>query len=272
MAIVYLDCDNGYEDADHVCNPCVDPELGNVRSVALIKPGVVLSVPFIESEWTAQVLAGNIKIIPSTRGTFDGGTAKMGTGYGDVKERKLGSEYMLSFKDPDFKDNSGKGQFYDNAEKQDWNVAFRTETMLHYVDSKCTLVEKAPITEDLESEIVSEVELKWISSNKPQISAYAPLADLFKCFEVDVIHVSAITLPATANVNITAVYYDLGTQLTFTPANANNTLIAWTTSNAEIATVDAAGVVHVLATGTVTITATSNDGGFTDSTVITVDV
>lgn len=52
-------------------------------------------------------------------------------------------------------------------------------------------------------------------------------------------------------------------QLTATvlPINATNKMINWSTSNASIATVSASGLVTAIATGSVIITATSQDGG-----------
>ena len=55
----------------------------------------------------------------------------------------------------------------------------------------------------------------------------------------------------------------------FTPQNASNQTVTWTTSNRYVATVDN-GVVTGVSAGTATITATSEDGGFTASCEVTV--
>lgn len=56
------------------------------------------------------------------------------------------------------------------------------------------------------------------------------------------------------------------------PLNAANKLLSWTSSNTKIATVDIAGQVKGLTSGTVTITATTMDGSMLSaSSVITVD-
>lgn len=61
---------------------------------------------------------------------------------------------------------------------------------------------------------------------------------------------------------------------TITPSGATNKTVTYQTSNANVATVDAAGLVTVKAgttTGqTATITVRTEDGGFTDTAVITV--
>lgn len=57
---------------------------------------------------------------------------------------------------------------------------------------------------------------------------------------------------------------------TITPADADNHNVIWTTGNAAVATV-ADGVVTAVAAGNATITATSEDGSFTATCVITVE-
>ncbi len=57
----------------------------------------------------------------------------------------------------------------------------------------------------------------------------------------------------------------------FTPANASNKKITWVSSDPTIATVDVNGLITALKEGTVTITATSQDGNFSDTLTLTVD-
>jgi hypothetical protein len=54
------------------------------------------------------------------------------------------------------------------------------------------------------------------------------------------------------------------------PANATNKTVTWTSSNSAIATVDAAGKVTALKTGTATITVTTTDGNKTAACEVTV--
>ena len=72
---------------------------------------------------------------------------------------------------------------------------------------------------------------------------------------------ATVTLAAAATQQITP---------TFTPASPSNTGITYTTSNAAKATVSAGGLITAVATGSATITATSNDGAFTDTVVVTI--
>lgn len=57
---------------------------------------------------------------------------------------------------------------------------------------------------------------------------------------------------------------------TFTPADASNRNVTYTTSDASKATVSDTGLITAVATGTATITITSNDGAFTDTCVVTI--
>ena len=57
---------------------------------------------------------------------------------------------------------------------------------------------------------------------------------------------------------------------TIAPDNATNEAVTWSSSNDAIATVDASGAVTPVAAGTATITATTHDGNFTDSSAVTV--
>ena len=58
--------------------------------------------------------------------------------------------------------------------------------------------------------------------------------------------------------------------VTVAPLNATNTLVNWTTSDAAVATVSSSGVVTAVAEGSATITATTEDGGFTATSAVTV--
>ncbi|TMM55901.1 T9SS type A sorting domain-containing protein [Maribacter algarum] len=58
--------------------------------------------------------------------------------------------------------------------------------------------------------------------------------------------------------------------LSVSPSNATDNSVTWSSNNTSIATVDNNGLVTALAEGMATITVTTGDGGFTDTTVIDV--
>ena len=56
----------------------------------------------------------------------------------------------------------------------------------------------------------------------------------------------------------------------FSPLEAGNTKVIWSSSDTSVAVVDSNGVVSGLKAGSATITGTSEDGGFTDIQTVTV--
>ncbi|WP_421897548.1 chondroitinase-B domain-containing protein [Marinoscillum sp.] len=57
---------------------------------------------------------------------------------------------------------------------------------------------------------------------------------------------------------------------TITPADATNQGVTYSSSNTSVATVSGSGLVMAVAEGTATITVTTDDGGYTDTSIITV--
>jgi len=55
------------------------------------------------------------------------------------------------------------------------------------------------------------------------------------------------------------------------PSNATNKNVSWSSNNTSVATVNSNGNVTAVAVGTATITVTTNDGSFTDTSIITVN-
>ena len=182
MAITYKECSTFDADLSYFCDPCNTTEGGGIRSFALIKKGNTLAVPLNLSAITALVNSGDVIIIPATRGTYDGGTPKMGAGFGNRKETLLGSDYVLMAKCPTYAQNA---EFMAAVEQiDDWNVMFMTETQAHIVTSDVTITTKAPVEEGLDTDVLWNLECKWFSKVKPTITPLAPIATLLKCFEV----------------------------------------------------------------------------------------
>lgn len=84
------------------------------------------------------------------------------------------------------------------------------------------------------------------------------------------VYVTGVNLtPATATLSLTGTTTE---QLTATvaPVNATNPSVTYVSSAPSIATVSSTGLVTAVAVGSATITVTTVDGSFTDTTVITV--
>ncbi|WP_010182069.1 Ig-like domain-containing protein [Aquimarina agarilytica] len=73
--------------------------------------------------------------------------------------------------------------------------------------------------------------------------------------------------PATITIGIGEVECLKGT---VAPANASNGAVNWSSNNTDVVLVNNSGVITGVANGTATITATSRDGSFTDTSVVTV--
>lgn len=86
--------------------------------------------------------------------------------------------------------------------------------------------------------------------------------------ETPIVNVTSIQgLPATLSLTVGQTF-DLTEEVL--PVNASDKSVVWSRSNTSFASVDQNGTITAIAPGTVTITATTNDGGFTDSTVVTI--
>ncbi len=85
----------------------------------------------------------------------------------------------------------------------------------------------------------------------------------------EVVNVTGITLSPTTK----TMYAGESSMLmpTVTPDNATNRSVTWTSSDPTIASVDENGMVKAIKKGTATITAKTDDGGFTATCVITVN-
>jgi uncharacterized protein YjdB len=109
-----------------------------------------------------------------------------------------------------------------------------------------------------------------VADNHGVVNSSSKVIAVMPVVAVPVIPVTGVTItPETATINVGDTQ-----QLTVTvlPADATNRNITWTSNNPAVARVDANGLVTGVAAGTATITVTTVDGGFTDTSVITVVV
>lgn len=102
----------------------------------------------------------------------------------------------------------------------------------------------------------------FISINNPISNA------VYNAFIGEQVAVTGITL--NANSGTAAPGHSVTLTATVVPSNASNTTVLWTSSNTSVATV-ANGVITAVSEGTATITATTQDGGFTATYALTVE-
>ena len=183
MAVYYPDtCDPLIPD--HACSNCLDRENGRVRGVFFKKKSYEFADPTSVAEWEAAVLSGDVIIVPYTHGDFDGGTPNEGQGYGDQVSTYLNSAYVLNFFDPDLVDNRN---FYNEIKKsRNYEVGFRTETVLWFLSGTAVILPKSPVADDLNSEVVWNVQVKATSSDEPSMyEAEDVISEIFQCFAIE---------------------------------------------------------------------------------------
>ena len=93
--------------------------------------------------------------------------------------------------------------------------------------------------------------------------------------KTDTCIVTVLAVPATGvELNKGTTSLEVGEEetltATVTPATASNKAVTWSSNDTTVATVDNSGKVTATGAGTVTITATTADGGFTDTCIVTV--
>lgn len=164
---------------DHYCNPCEAPEHGRLRSAAFIASDWEFTNPSNPDEWEDGISQKKIIIIPEVNGSFDGGSEIEVAGYGDQQTKLTGYNFQATYNDPNYKLNA---DFY-NAIKNSRNFrfAYRTETQVHLTGNTVQVIPKNPVAEDLTSEVVWNVLVKWSEGDVP--TPYDMPQGIFNCFD-----------------------------------------------------------------------------------------
>lgn len=199
MPVIVSPCDG--EILDPVCDPCLDNvEHGRVRGVAYVHksykktledsidalqaailtgvaPDISDAKDALTAIWADGLTSKVIFIIPETTGSFDGGQPVEGSGYGDSESRLIGFTFALGYKDPSLEGNE---PFYNSISRSNgWHVVFRTETLTRISNNPVTIIPKSAVTDDMNSEAVWDVEVKWKGKTQPKF--YKDLVDFFVC-------------------------------------------------------------------------------------------
>ena len=165
----------------HTCDPCNNVERGRVRSIVMVDPLGDLTMEELAElaleKWKQGIDSGQITLLPRTIGSFDGGTPIEGDGYGDETSRLIGYNYALDAKDPSYVANIA---FWQAAEKKTWWLAYRTESLIHFVKGSVKVQAKAPVEEGLDTDVVWNLHFAWASDEKPTAKDFEPIAELFE--------------------------------------------------------------------------------------------
>jgi hypothetical protein len=182
MPIQYKDC-AGVVIPAHVCDDCAAIEGGRIRGAAFIKKDVEFTDPADPTEWIAGIEAGDIIIIPTTTGTFDGGSEVMGTGFGDIKEVLNGYDFVANISDPAYKQNA---DFWNKIKgARNFKFAYRTETQVHITKKIVSIIPKNPVEEDLTSQVTWKADVRWTDVDLPEpVDGTEVIPAVFTCFEV----------------------------------------------------------------------------------------
>jgi len=163
---------------EHDCDPCAPKEYGRVRATAFIKAGFEFTNPESQSEWEAAIASGDVILIPRTHGSLPEPSENEGTGYGDTVTELLGFEYALQYFDPNY---AGNCDFYNALKRQStYKFMYKTSTMGHITNDTVSVVPKPPVDDDLNSEVVWNVTVKWKSEDHPCPFVFP--AAVLKCF------------------------------------------------------------------------------------------
>lgn len=193
MAIVIKSCTQDGTVPDYVCDPCAKSEGGRLRGAVYFHKSLksVLTKANLELKtwWETQIEAGLVIIVPSTRGTFDGGTKITVTGFGDTKEKVKGKTFTSVVND---NNHSANELFYQALENnfRDYIFGFRTESELRVATDVMTGLEaKDAVEEDTDSVVLWQATVTW-DQNVPNttVPIYSLTEDVkayfTNCFEI----------------------------------------------------------------------------------------
>lgn len=176
---VYYPAGCEQEIGDHYCNNCEDLEHGRLRSAAFVANDFAFTDPTSPAEWQAGIQAKKIIIIPEVNGTFDGGSEVEAPGYGDQASKLTGYNFQAVFNDPNYKLNA---DFYNALKRsRNYRFAYRTETQTHLTENTVSIIPKNPVTDDIASEVVWNVTVKWSDGDLPV--PFDTPAGIFTCFD-----------------------------------------------------------------------------------------
>ena len=147
----------------HNCDPCDTREYGRIRSFGFIKSSYNFSNPSSAAEWRTAMNAENIIVVPFSNGELQAASEVLGQGYGSATETLIGFDFVAVVNDPNYSENC---DFYNAiATSRNYKFFYVTSSHVHITDVACTFIPKAPIANDLNSEVVWNVTVKWRDQN-----------------------------------------------------------------------------------------------------------
>jgi hypothetical protein len=194
MAIVIKSCSTDGTIPKYICDPCGKTEGGRVRGAAYfhksLKGEMTKENLELKTWWDSKIEAGLIIIVPTTRGTFDGGSKVTVPGFGDNKEKTKGKNFVSVVND---ENHAANETFYNALENnfKDYIFGFRTESELRVATEVMTGFEaKDAVEEDTESVILWQANVAWYQNAPNTTVPIYELTDDVKeyftnCIEID---------------------------------------------------------------------------------------
>ena len=149
----------------HYTDACREPEYGRLRSAGFIHQDFSFTDPASSVEWQAGITSGAIILIPETNGDSPKASPRTAPAYGRTPESVQGYDFTAHYSDPDYQLNCA---FYNKIiGNLNYRFFFRTSSQVYITDVPVSIIPNRDIKNDLTSEIVWEVDIKWISKKFP---------------------------------------------------------------------------------------------------------
>lgn len=147
---------------DHALSLCDEVEYGRIRSAGFILLDHTFDATRTD-EWQHGIIYKKIIVIPETNGDSPKATPVMAPAYGLRPESVIGYEFTAHYTDPAFLTNC---DFYNAAVgNMNYRFFYRTSSHVFITDVPCSITPNRDIKNDLTSEIVWEVDVKWLSKS-----------------------------------------------------------------------------------------------------------
>lgn len=166
----------------HVCETCgnVVEEHANISDAAWVNKNSYAAIaadPTNATVWQTAIDAGDVIVIPDTRGTFDGGTPKIGNGWGRSKGTYQGSDFKATINDRIYQDNWA--HYRSLVGKTNWHLLYVTETQGHLTSVPVTVAPKNPISDQVDDVISWQSDVTWFEFFTP--APFAMPMSIFTC-------------------------------------------------------------------------------------------
>jgi hypothetical protein len=149
------------------CNVCVT-ETARVRKAALIHKDyyqTIIADPENANNWISGINENKIIVYPETNGEYDGGIPKMGRGFATSPETLLAYNFKININEPNYQGN--RNHWNKLAGSRNYFVAYCSENIMNITTKVCNITPTNKIDNDLKSEVIWNVDLKWTDFQLP---------------------------------------------------------------------------------------------------------